>query len=39
MRDILDPITRWWESGETFGLASAFLTLVASQAGATALGA
>ena len=22
MRDILDQITKWWESGETFGLAT-----------------
>jgi xanthine dehydrogenase accessory factor len=26
VRDILDPITRWWESGETFGLATVVRT-------------
>ncbi len=26
MRDILDPITKWWEAGETFGLATVVRT-------------
>ncbi|HEX9538756.1 MAG TPA: XdhC/CoxI family protein [Streptosporangiaceae bacterium] len=26
MRDILDPITKWWDSGETFGLATVVRT-------------
>jgi xanthine dehydrogenase accessory factor len=26
VRDILDPVTRWWESGETFGLATVVRT-------------
>jgi xanthine dehydrogenase accessory factor len=26
VRDILDPITKWWESGETFGLATVVRT-------------
>ena len=26
MRDILDPITKWWDGGETFGLATVVRT-------------
>ena len=26
MRDILDPITKWWDAGETFGLATVVRT-------------
>ncbi len=26
MRDILDPVTKWWDSGETFGLATVVRT-------------
>ena len=26
MRDILDPISKWWDAGETFGLATVVRT-------------
>ena len=26
MRDILDPVTKWWEADETFGLATVVRT-------------